>query len=387
MEFNLSERSSLISSNVLAALASSSPTAKKAVAVRGDLHLKRKAFRARKPFDLANTRGKVDDAVAKVDGALEKALTALLNDAVETALMATLLALPSCTTSSTVANIVDDNFAASWWGNDAKTVIAGLEEEGPLSSPLKAADQDCASPKPRTKTVFTGKPFVSTSTTTCVGSSTPFDAAAAAGPAFSTARSVTPEPTSFAVYLQASNIATLRPTATPTYIKFGAPEIEQVEAAPALEPVAAVTAPRGEADEWTEFRGWSKVFKRVKGVWTYQNMGYCYLNEAKVADEQGKKPARIGASSSFLLALPPPYRPRDHADGYILSSTVVHSADMCRRIKLNVPLCKGFDISLALPGRDGVRFSALQGSETVRYIIKVRPADSLALDLAHLPES
>ena len=312
MQINLRERSSLISSNVLAALASTAQAAKKeAVVVRGDLHHKRTAFRARKHLDLAHTRGKSDEAVTKVDGALEKALTALFNDALETALMATLLALPPCTTSSTVANIVDDNLAVSWWSNAAKTIVAGLEQKGPLSSSRKIVNQDCASPKPRIKSIFSGKAFASTSTSVLSSSSMPFDTAAAAGPAFSTQRSVTLEPTSFAVYLEASGIATLRPTTTYAYVKLSAPEVaavdgaSQVESAPALEPVVEVQPPRAEEDEHNEFHGWSKLYQLVDGAWIFKGKGYLQLNEAKVANEEGKKPARICASSLSLHPISP----------------------------------------------------------------------------------
>ncbi|GAA5852945.1 hypothetical protein JCM9279_000088 [Rhodotorula babjevae] len=347
MERSLEQRSSLISSNVLAALASS--TAKKAVVPRGDLELKRKAFRARKALNLARTGLKVDYSTAKANGALEKALTSLMNDAVETAIMATLLDLSRRTIPSAVVSVKGNTVGASWWSDDAKTTVAGLEMAGPLSPPSpKAANEDLDAPKPRAKSIFSGSSFASTSTSILSSSSTPFSAAAAVGPAFLTQRSVTLEPTSFAVYIEASAIATLRPTTTPTFIKLSAPEVaavdevEQVEAAPALEPLAAVKAPRTEDDEWNEYHGWSKVYKLVKGVWVLQGKGYCHLNEAKVADEQGKKPARI----------------------------FVRSGDM-RRIMLNVPLFKGFDISLALRGRDWVRFSALEGSETASYLIKL----------------
>ncbi|GAA5850877.1 hypothetical protein JCM9279_006226 [Rhodotorula babjevae] len=361
MELSLEQRSSLISSSVLAALTSSTSTAKKADVARGDLELKRKAFRSRKALALARTGNKVDDAVAKVDDALDKVLTSLMNDAVETALKATLLDLSRRATPSTVANANGNEPTAAWWSDDAKTMVAGLEAAGPLSSSArKTADQDLDAPKPRNRSLFQGKTFASSSTSIFGSSSATFKAAAAVGPAFSTQRSLTLEPTSFAVFLESSAIATLRTTSTtitkPTMLEAAlAKGANKVEAAPALEPLLVKAKPlRTEDAEVRQCASLAKLFKLVDGKWVCLGKGKVLLNEAKAVNEDGKKP-----------------------------SWLVFRASSSQRVRFNVALFKGFKIEFGVRGGNWVRFSAIEGSSTASYLMRL--ADGrLSFKLVHM---
>ncbi|GAA5932500.1 hypothetical protein JCM3775_005937 [Rhodotorula graminis] len=330
MALNLDERASMISSNVLAALASTAATDDKAVVLG-----QRKVVRLRKSLAAATTSRTVTHTGVSVNGVLEKVLTAIMNAAVETALTATLLALPD---RAGPTPVLGNKFVVSWWTDSAKTTIAGLEDASERSSASpKVVDQDRDTPKPRVKSLFAGKAFAATSSDTIYGSSTPFAAAAAVGPAFSTQRSLTVEPTSFAAYFEASGLVKLSPTSPSTFLTLAPREIvaavedaQPAEVAPPLEPVVVpVTPPHAEDDKYFDLFSCSKLYKLVDGAWVYQGKGDCQLNEAMVA------------------------------------RLVVRSGDYPRIIN-NVALSK-----LSLRGRDWARFTAFEGSAPVSYLMHV----------------